>query len=409
MVGIDVLAGLREKPSKRPDLIFGNKLVSNKPASPFADKAHTFAPLVRQEPDKPPPSRVAQSLHRAKVDKDDALDFGDDTMRVNRPPRIEKLRNKQVSKSHKGPQEVNSKQNRSRSEDADSEATTDSLKGKDEEASTSRLSPTAMEDQDVKPNIDDDLTLPVRRADDLTVIEELHMGPYPYKGDHSGSDEWRWREPNSGINLKERIMSHDQVQANLAERYFLSPSDIYSIMRVSPDQQSYYLPLDAPWAVLGVVCYKGEIKLSNRVKRDYSSKTNQGANEDSDSNDDGGLSDPASKKQKRLNGGYFAKKQQPSRPAEVKKFITLKICSLPSRSHMFKSSGGDAVLTLLLFEADQEETMPGNEPGEPPRKTYKGGSGGAFEKWNKLSMGAVVGIINPRILKPYGVSLCDAA
>ena len=37
---------------------------------------------------------------------------------------------------------------------------------------------------------------------DMTVIESLTMGPKDYGVDTLGSDEWRWTEPNSGINLK---------------------------------------------------------------------------------------------------------------------------------------------------------------------------------------------------------------
>jgi hypothetical protein len=36
----------------------------------------------------------------------------------------------------------------------------------------------------------------------MTVVESLTMGPKDYGMDTLGSDEWRWTEPNSGINLK---------------------------------------------------------------------------------------------------------------------------------------------------------------------------------------------------------------
>jgi len=37
---------------------------------------------------------------------------------------------------------------------------------------------------------------------DMTVMEELTLGPKDFGNDHTGSDEWRFFEPNSGINLK---------------------------------------------------------------------------------------------------------------------------------------------------------------------------------------------------------------
>lgn len=37
---------------------------------------------------------------------------------------------------------------------------------------------------------------------DMTVIENLTLGPKDYGLDTLGGEEWRWTEPNSGINLK---------------------------------------------------------------------------------------------------------------------------------------------------------------------------------------------------------------
>ena len=36
----------------------------------------------------------------------------------------------------------------------------------------------------------------------MTVIESLTLGPKDYGLDTMGTEEWRWTEPNSGINLK---------------------------------------------------------------------------------------------------------------------------------------------------------------------------------------------------------------
>lgn len=51
----------------------------------------------------------------------------------------------------------------------------------------------------------------------------------------------------------------------------------------------------------------------------------------------------------------------------------------------------------MLFEADSENTITDGDGNEFP--TYKGGSGGAYEKFWKESTGAIVAIMNPGILK----------
>lgn len=85
-----------------------------------------------------------------------------------------------------------------------------------------------------------------------------------------------------------------------------------------------------------------------------------------------------------------------------KKFVTFKLVSLPTKSSGKAATGGDASLTMLLFEADSF-TSGGSRNGG--KKVYKGGSGGAFEKFWNLRVGTVVAILNPRVLRPMKVSL----
>jgi minichromosome maintenance protein 10 len=68
---------------------------------------------------------------------------------------------------------------------------------------------------------------------------------------------------------------------------------------------------------------------------------------------------------------------------------------------------GDAVLSLLLFEADSYDTMSRGD-GLLPEKIYKGGSRGAFETMAKLREGTVIALLNPRVLKPLQVSVIFA-
>jgi hypothetical protein len=54
---------------------------------------------------------------------------------------------------------------------------------------------------------------------------------------------------------------------------------------------------------------------------------------------------------------------------------------------------------MLLFEADAVHRK-GAEP------SYRGGSGGAFEKWSTLTVGSVIAVVSPRILRPLKVRAC---
>ena len=61
------------------------------------------------------------------------------------------------------------------------------------------------------------------------------------------------------------------------------------------------------------------------------------------------------------------------------------------------AASGTGAVTLMLFEADSADLV---EDAEGKKKsTYRGGSGGAYEKWWKESVGAVVAILNPRVMK----------
>lgn len=122
-----------------------------------------------------------------------------------------------------------------------------------------------------------------------------------------------------------------------------------------------------------------------------------------------------------------------------RKYINLKLCSLPGRTKS-GTTGGEAMLQLLLFESDavvskdaeqgeelksdEEENegmgearkgkgdgsgrggakSKGKSKGKGKVRSYRGGSGGAFEKWANLGVGSVVVILNARVLRPLRVS-----
>lgn len=104
---------------------------------------------------------------------------------------------------------------------------------------------------------------------------------------------------------------------------------------------------------------------------------------------------------------WKGKKQDASTRPSGKKYVNLKLIDFGCRSRSSSSTSGksvirgDASLSLLLFEADRVEDIVG-EDGKK-KKVYRGGSRGAFEQMSKLKEGAVIALLNPRILKPYQV------
>ncbi|KAJ9125022.1 hypothetical protein QFC24_002956 [Naganishia onofrii] len=251
-----------------------------------------------------------------------------------------------------------------------------------------------------------------RDAEDLTVLEDLQTGPTEFGRDPEGMAEWTWVEPNSGINLRydywlslkgpltdhsllirQRYMSHNDVQELMTSRYYLSPSRLYSVIRLSKDRQHFDVPLDSDWVTVAIVCGKSELKSINTGTGRTIHK------DDSEEDEDQDQKPKASKhktKVKAEKGEGFQDVKKKTR-----KFVTLRLCSLPTKaSRRGTSIGGDTLLNLLLFEADTETKS--TSKGVVTHQ-YRGGSGGAYEKWWKLDVGSVIGIIAPKVLKPWGV------
>lgn len=92
-----------------------------------------------------------------------------------------------------------------------------------------------------------------------------------------------------------------------------------------------------------------------------------------------------------------------------RKYVNLKLIDFGCRTQSSNTGGqakirGDAFLTLLLFESDGFDTV--TERGATKgQKIYRGGSRGAFESMSKLKEGAVVALLNPKILKPFQASV----
>lgn len=185
-------------------------------------------------------------------------------------------------------------------------------------------------------------------------------------------------------DVRKRQLSHSLLQAHLDARYYLPPSLLYSIIRLSRDAKSYDVPVEGDWVTIAVVAERSEVRTT-------SGDPSFGSKQEDDQDDVLASEDDA---KPTLDKHGNAKRG--SKPARKRKFLSITLCSLPPRSKRPAgiNTGGDALLKLLLFEA---ESMTKLTDGS---KQYRGGSGGAFEKWSTLTVGSVIAILNPRVLRP---------
>lgn len=194
-----------------------------------------------------------------------------------------------------------------------------------------------------------------------------------------------------------RVLPHAELQDHLAGRYYLPPSLLYSVIRLSRDGATYDVPIAGDWVTIAVVAERSEVKVSGAKE----------ALSDDDEGDQRGLSDEEKVKQ----GDKALSQEARARAKWIKrrgprKYINLKLCALPPKNRSMGSGAvsGDALLQLLLFESDAKIHQEGRGAQEGEMvTTYKGGSGGAYEKWCNLTVGSVVAVLNPRVLRPLKV------
>lgn len=219
------------------------------------------------------------------------------------------------------------------------------------------------------------------RDERLALIEDFEPGPYDHKPPFDDPN-FEQLEPNSGIRLSSRVLPHEHLQDHLAGRFYISPSRLYSCVRLLPDKRGYDVPVCGDWVTIAVVAERGPIKFSK-------------APVTIDADDEGRKTDVK---------GKGKQKEQPK--PSGKKYVNMKLVDFGSRSRTASSATGgkavirgDAFLSLLLFESDgfDVETRENGTKG----KIYKGGSRGAFETMSKLKEGDVIALMNPKILKPF--------
>lgn len=181
-----------------------------------------------------------------------------------------------------------------------------------------------------------------------------------------------------------RTLPHDDLQEHLTGRFFISPSRLYSCVKLLPDKQGYDVPVAGDWVTIAVVAERGPIRFSK-------APVDLGPDEEARQH-----------KKKKDNQAGEDEKHKPS----GKRYVNLKLIDFGARSKGSSTGGkavirGDAFLSLLLFEADTFDVVKAPKPGLRDKKMYKGGSKGAFESLAKVKEGDVVAILNPRILRPF--------
>lgn len=228
------------------------------------------------------------------------------------------------------------------------------------------------------------------RAEDLTLDHELELGPREFGKDPEGEEVWRALEPNSGIRLSKRVLPHEDVQDLIRGRYFMRPPKVYSVARLSRDGATYDIPVEGDWVTIAVVAERGDIRVSG---------TRNAKSDDEDDDDDDGCDGDSRGPQDR-KGKKQGKQGQGGKKKKPRKYINLKLVALPPRNKTLGATtiSGDAHLQLLLFESDSIVNGTDDEGNET--RSYRGGSGGAYERWCNLGVGSVIALLNPRVLRP---------
>lgn len=184
------------------------------------------------------------------------------------------------------------------------------------------------------------------------------------------------------------------MQEFLRGRYYISPSLLYSVARITPNRQGYEIPVDGDWITIAVIAERGTISVS------------RGAKAESESDNEPTNAEPSKLKNDAQKKGSSSKKKQEPPKRIGKKYLTLKLVDFGRRSTDAQTGkvaiGGDALVNLILFESDGYTTLKTDEGAN--ERVYRGGSGGAFENSAMLRAGAVIAVMNAKILKPFQVS-----
>ncbi|KIO29732.1 hypothetical protein M407DRAFT_226604 [Tulasnella calospora MUT 4182] len=245
----------------------------------------------------------------------------------------------------------------------------------------------------VKGDVDDEGSPAIpgssKRDDTMAVVEDLELGPKEFNAPTDDPD-WNKVEPYSSIRLSSRKMPHEDVQELMRARYYVSPSRLYSIIRPNKQRTGYDVAVEGDYVIIAVVAERGEIQVSQVQPSSIDE------DDSLEQKDEGGPSKASSswkRPKHKIHGGSNT----------GKKYVRLQLVDFGHKGRGNGTASGDALLSMLLFEADIASVAPKDADGKVRGATiYKGGSGGAFEEsLPHMREGAVVAILNPRVMRPY--------
>ncbi|KAI3623309.1 hypothetical protein CBS14141_004092 [Malassezia furfur] len=211
---------------------------------------------------------------------------------------------------------------------------------------------------------------PDARNERLELVEDLARGPRPYEP-RPDDPELRTYEPNARTALRSRRIAHAELEAYLDARYVVTPSLFYSLVHRTGSTAEYVapahgamdgdleMPLYGDWVLFAVMGEKSTLRYTAA---------------------------PADDRPDAPAEGTAFERANPVRPA--RKFFGCKLLDLNTdvvQKH--RQLPGDCVLHMLLFD-------------DTPSQRAGPVEASAFAKLWKERDGALLAILNPRILKP---------
>ncbi|KAH9808700.1 hypothetical protein DFH28DRAFT_609295 [Melampsora americana] len=246
------------------------------------------------------------------------------------------------------------------------------------------------------------------RESDLTVRAEIPFGPVEFKPP-IGDPIFSTLEPNSNVRLKHRNLSHEDLQDHLYGRHIVRINELYNIIRKLDEFKSkggteWDIPLVGDWVLFAVIGEKGEVKITNPQNSQppaSESKALDPKPKGTFARPSEGEDDEFSECLRRDEDIQQATKDAEFSSARVRQrrhYIHFKLLDMSSKSI---SQSGSGMVNMILFEAEHVSQIESVDiEGNPTmQKVYRGGSGGAYERFWKENPGTLIAILNPKVMK----------
>ena len=183
---------------------------------------------------------------------------------------------------------------------------------------------------------------------------------------------------NANRGNRSRLLPHADLQAHLSDRYHLTPSLVYSMVRPGRSGGDLEVPVVGDWIIIGVLAEKSAIRMCGGHGAAAAATKKLRAGADDEIKLEGQMGDEADIK--------------PSATTrQAKRYVTFKLLDLRDRN----AGGGDGILNLTLFQADSSSVSLNDDDDyddvlsngvrvrkehheEEKRNEYRGGSGGCL-------------------------------